>query len=83
MLDKEKGEFNFNMHETENFKIQLQARYEGTDSNAIKGLAYNYAIEKKLSHNQRKRINKIMRQTTEVFADKLRIQDLGVLVDYG
>lgn len=82
-LDKEKGEFNFLMHQNETHDVLYQARYLGPESEAVKGLAYNIVQETRLTHRQKKRINKIMRLTSKACAEKLCIQGLGTLRDYG
>ena len=54
MLDKEKGEFNFNMFEDANSKLQYQSRYAGEKSQAVRGLEYEIVSIKKLTKRQRK-----------------------------
>lgn len=62
MIDRNKGEFNFTMHECERGIVQLQARYAGDKSEAVNGLHYNIVSFKKLTKRQRKnaryRLNK-------------------------
>jgi hypothetical protein len=62
ILNKSKGEFNFTIAEDSKTMLQYQARYLGEDSEAVRGLGYNFASIKKMTKRARKhQRNKINR----------------------
>jgi hypothetical protein len=67
MLNKEHGEFNFNMFENEKSKLQYQARFH-EDSQAIHKLHYDIVSVKKLTRKQRKNRNYRLNRKTKALA---------------
>ena len=81
ILNKERGEFNFNMFEGKNSNLQYQARHH-EESKAVHKLHYEIKTVKKLSKLERKQMNYLMKVTSKAQAANVEINGLGVLRDY-